>query len=113
MSLGASTALAQGPVPPGGIDPPPPPLPVIFEFTGTNFFADLWAFSGTAGGGSGPLTITFDGIVSGSTTAGPDGEFEWTTEIPAGTTGTVTAVATDPNGVQSETVWYFVMEGGG
>jgi hypothetical protein len=88
---------------------------VILELSGTNFFADLWAFSGFVGGGTqlGGVTVTFEGIVSGSTTTASNGEFEWATEIPAGTTGTVNVVATTPDGQQSAPVTYFVIEGGG
>ena len=59
------------------------------------------------------MTITFGGVLAGqSTTVDSDGSFTYSTEIPANTSGTVTAQTVDNHGTTSILAMDYVSTGG-
>jgi len=78
--------------------------PGIINFTAT-LVGNSWVFTGEVVDDEEVygLTITFGGLLDGhSTTVNQDGTFEYTYQFPSGTMGTVTAVVTDIDGLQSD-----------
>jgi hypothetical protein len=83
--------------------------PVIQNFTGTHTGSGIWVFTGVvADNHPGGIAVTFGGLASGTTTTQVDGSFSFTTTVPQGTFGEVTAQATDAVGMQSGIVDFLI-----
>lgn len=86
-----------------------PAGPAITGLTATTVSGNTVTLSGTVSDNNpGPVTLTFNGVASGSTTAGSNGSFTWTGN--ASQLGAVTAVATDSS-MQSPTAQVQVKDG--
>ena len=86
------------------------PPPIINEFTGENVYGDSWDFCGSVINCSPVegLTVTFGGLVSGTTTTAIDGTFLLNVSIPPGSNGWVSAAVTSAQGQTSEIVMWLV-----
>jgi hypothetical protein len=80
--------------------------PAIADFTGGENYG-AWTFTGEVIDDKAVdgLVVRFGGLLEGfSTVVGPDGRFEFTHVFPPNTTGVVTAIVTDRDGLDSEPV---------
>jgi hypothetical protein len=80
--------------------------PAIADFTGGENYG-AWTFTGEVIDDKevDGLVVRFGGLLEGfSTVVGPDGRFEFTHVFPPNTTGVVTAIVTDSDGLDSEPV---------
>jgi hypothetical protein len=77
--------------------------PVITSFKARPGLGNLWTFSGTVTDENpAGCTIAFGGVLSGiTTTVAADGTFTYTTELPPGMSGGVSAQAFDEAGLES------------
>jgi hypothetical protein len=84
--------------------------PAIADFTGGENYG-AWTFTGEVLDDKAVegLVVRFGGLLEGhSTVVGADGRFSFTHVFPPNTTGVVTAIVTDSDGLNSETVECFV-----
>lgn len=78
--------------------------PLVFQLQGLQLNPTDWRFTGFVQDESpSGLTVTFGGLVQGSTTTNSNGEFAFVTSIPTGSTGLVTASTIDAQGLASNT----------
>jgi hypothetical protein len=82
--------------------------PYISDFYCINEYGNYWTFTGIVGDNDDPVqgdVITFGGVLASyhlTTTAGSDGVFSLTVDLPNLSSGTGTAQTQDPHGVLSE-----------
>lgn len=100
----------SGPVVPGGEgESNTVSEPYILTFDAWDGGYEVWVLEGTVDyEDPALLTVVFDGVITGSTGVDSDGTFSYSTTVPQGTSGTVTAQAYDPDGISSNVVYDWI-----
>jgi hypothetical protein len=85
--------------------------PVITSFIATNVGGNQWTFSGTVSDAElAGNVVTFGGLISGTATTNSRGSFNYGVTLPAGSSGNVTAQATNDEGISSTIAYDYVVD---